>query len=141
MPAGQLFQQSLAIYQHINDRGGLATSLNGLAQVAVAQGDYPAAQHQFQQALQIAAEIQFVPLILSVLLGVAELLLRAGRVERGLELLTLTGSHPAGDYQIKAKVQHLLHRYKVDDLPEIESGSAGDLQNVIKVIQNELAAC
>jgi tetratricopeptide (TPR) repeat protein len=101
------------------DRGGLATSLNGLAQVAVAQGDYPAAQHQFQQALQIAAEIQFVPLILAVLVGVAELWLRAGRVERGLELLTLTGSHPAGDPQLKAKVQHLLKRYEVDDLPRL----------------------
>ncbi|MCQ3978027.1 MAG: hypothetical protein DPW09_31765 [Anaerolineae bacterium] len=118
----------------------MATSLNGLARVAVAQGDYPAAQRQFQQALQIAAEIQFVPLILSVLVSVAELLFRAGRIERGLELLTLTGSHPAGDYQLKAKVQHLLKRYEVDDLVEIESGTVGNLQNVIAVIQNELAA-
>jgi DNA-binding CsgD family transcriptional regulator len=70
----------------------------------------------------------------------AELLLRAGRVERGLELLTLTGSHPASDYQLKAKVQDLLKRYEVDDLVEIESGPVGDLQNVIEVIQNELAA-
>ncbi|GIK38983.1 MAG: hypothetical protein BroJett011_28160 [Chloroflexota bacterium] len=138
--AGQLYQRSLAFYRQINDRGGLATSLNGLARVAVAQGDYPAAQRQFQQALQIAAEIQFVPLILSVLVSVAELLFRAGRIERGLELLTLTGSHPAGDYQLKAKVQHLLKRYEVDDLVEIESGTVGNLQNVIAVIQNELAA-
>jgi ATP/maltotriose-dependent transcriptional regulator MalT len=137
--AGQLYQRSLAFYRQINDRGGLATSLNGLACVAVAQGDYPVAQHQFQQALQIAAEIQFIPLILSVLVGVAELLLRAGRVEHGLELLTLAGSHPAGDYQIKATVQHLLKRYEVDDLAESESGPGGDLQNVIEVIQNELA--
>jgi DNA-binding CsgD family transcriptional regulator len=137
--AGQLYQRSLAFYRQTNDRGGLATSLNGLAQVAVAHGDYPAAQQQFQQALQIAAEIHFVPLILSVLVGVAELLLRAGRVERGLELLTLTKSHPAGDYQIKAKVQHLLKRYEVSNLPEIEPGLASDLQNVIEVAQNELA--
>lgn len=108
--------------------------------MAVAQGDYPAAQRQFQQVLQIAAEIQFVPLILSVLVSVADLLLRAGRIERGLELLTLAGSHPSGDYQLKAKVQHLLKRYEVDELVEIESGPVGDLQNVIEVIQNELAA-
>jgi ATP/maltotriose-dependent transcriptional regulator MalT len=138
--AGQLYQRSLAFYRQINDRGGLATSLNGLACVAVAQGDYPAAQRQFQQALQIAAEIQFVPLILSVLVSVAELLFRAGRIERGFELLTLTGSHPAGDYQLKAKVRRLLKRYEVDELVEIASGPVGNLQNVIEVIQNELAA-
>jgi predicted ATPase/DNA-binding CsgD family transcriptional regulator len=138
--AGQLYQRSLAFYRQTNDRGGLATSLNGLAQVAVAHGDYPAAQQQFQQALQIAAEIHFVPLILSVLVGVAELLLRVGRVEGGLELLTLTSSHPAGDYQIKAKIQHLLKRYEVSNLPEIEPGLASGLQNVIEVVQNELAA-
>jgi ATP/maltotriose-dependent transcriptional regulator MalT len=57
-----------------------------------------------------------------------------------LELLKLTGSHPAGHYQIKAKVQSLRHRYQVDHLPEIEAGIANDLQNVIEVIQNELAA-
>jgi ATP/maltotriose-dependent transcriptional regulator MalT len=138
--AGQLYQRSLAFYRQINDRGGLATSLNGLACVAVAQGDYPAAQRQFQQALQIAAEIQFVPLILSVLVSVAELLFRAGQIERGLELLRLTGSHPASDYQLKVKVQNLLERYKVDELAEMDSGPVGDLQNVIEVIQNELAA-
>lgn len=137
--AGQLYQRSLAFYRQTNDRGGLATSLSGLAQVAVAEGDYPAARHQFQQALQIAADIQFMPLLLSVLISVAELLLRTGPIERGLELLTLAGSHPACDYLIKAKVKNLLHRYKVDHLPKIESGLAGDLQNVIEVIQNELA--
>jgi DNA-binding NarL/FixJ family response regulator len=57
-----------------------------------------------------------------------------------LELLTLTESHPAGDYQLKAKAQRLLKRYEVDDPVEIESGTVGNLQNVIEVIQNELAA-
>lgn len=137
--ARQLYQQSLNTYQKINDRGGLATSLNGLARVAVAQGDYPTAQEQFQQALQIVTDIQFVPLTLSLLIGVGELLLRVGRTERGLELLSLAAAHPAGDYETKADVQRLLTRYKIESLMAQEDCDAGAFTDIVRLVQLELS--
>lgn len=136
--ARQLYQQTLTTYQKINDQGGLATSLNGLARIAVAQGDYPTAQQQFQKALQIVMAIQFVPLALSLLIGVGELLLRVGRTERGLALLRLAITHPAGDYETKADVQRLLSRYHIETLLTEEPHPIGELEAIVRMVQLEL---
>jgi ATP/maltotriose-dependent transcriptional regulator MalT len=117
--ARQLYLQSLSIYRKISDRGGLATSLNGLGNTAVALGEYGTARQQFHQALQITTEMQFVPLILSLLIGIGELLLQTGQKERGLELLTLALYHPASEQETRERVQRLLTRYEAEQPPDV----------------------
>lgn len=133
-------QHSLTIYREINDRGGLAASLDGLGTVACALGDYPAARQYFHQALDIAAAIHFVPLVLSILTGIGELLLSTRQTERGAAVLAFVDQHPASNYETKTKAQALLARYNLAPIAPIESGSSADLTQLIEAVQKDLVA-
>jgi len=117
--ADKLYRQSLALYRDISDQGGLATTLNGLGAATCGLGQYPAAQHYFREALQITSGMQFVPLTLTILTGIAEMLNQTGQTGHCIELLALVAAHPAGDFETKARVQQLLARCQAD-LPPAE---------------------
>jgi tetratricopeptide (TPR) repeat protein len=109
--AQQLYQKSLDIYQNIFDKGGLARAYQGLGTVAGRQGDVQMAQQQLHQALRLAAEIQFVPLMVSILNAIGELLLKSNRPEYGLKILAFVRQHVASDRATQAEAQQLLDRY------------------------------
>ncbi|MBE7471217.1 MAG: hypothetical protein DPW09_20160 [Anaerolineae bacterium] len=143
--AEKLYRQSLALYRDIGDQGGLATTLNGLGAAACGLGQYPAAQHYFREALQITSAMQFGPLTLTILIGIAEMLGQAGQPERRIELLALVAAHPAGDFETKARAQQLLAQCQAD-LPPDEStavsqqGASADLATLTSQILTLLAA-
>ncbi|MCL4301526.1 MAG: tetratricopeptide repeat protein [Anaerolineae bacterium] len=112
--AQQLYQKSLDIYQNIFDKGGLARVYQGLGTVASRQGDVRRAQLQLRQALQLAAEIQFVPLMVSILKAMGELLLNSNRPEYGLRVLAFVRQHPASDRTTRVEAQQLLDRYRTE---------------------------
>lgn len=140
--AAGLYRQSLALYRQINDRGGLATSLNGLGTNACALGNYAVAQGHLRQALQIAMDVQFVPLMLSVLISFGKLLLSIGQQEPGIELLAFVREHPASERETRNRAQECLDRHKAKLEPEfIEKARNRDLEMVASaVLQGELMA-
>jgi len=141
--AERLGQQSLALYQGINDQGGLATSLSLLGNTAVAQGDYSTARERFRQALEIASQMRFVPLALTLLGGMAEWLLRAGQEARGVELLALVRSHPASDQETKVRARDRLAAWESRLAPELFTaatlrGQKADLETELEALQEVL---
>ncbi|MCL4294601.1 MAG: tetratricopeptide repeat protein [Anaerolineae bacterium] len=143
--AMQLYQQSLALYREIGDRGGLATALSGLAETACALGQYQSAQQNFREALEITSAMQFVPLTLAILVGVAQFLGQTGRTEHGIELLVLAFHHPSSDSETKARAQQLLTHYEAKLSPDDfdatkQRGATSDLETVIQQVLIELAA-
>jgi predicted ATPase/DNA-binding CsgD family transcriptional regulator len=102
------YEHSLALYQELGDQGGLAASLNGLGMAACAQGACQDARSYLRQALQIAADMQFVPLLLTIVTSSAALLLQTGQSERGRELLECVLHHPASDREASQRAQQLL---------------------------------
>jgi predicted Zn-dependent protease len=72
------------------------------------------AQQQLHQALQLAAELQFVPLMVSILTAIGELLLKSNRPESGVKVLAFVRQHPASDHATQAEVQQLLDRYNTE---------------------------
>ena len=143
--AKNLYQQSLALYQDINDRGGLATTLKGLGTVECALGNCQAAGAHFRQALQITTEMQFVPLTLSILIGIGEMFLQTGRAEPGLELLALALHHPAGDRETKDRAKKCLDYFQTGidaDIfnAAIQRGQAASFATLIPTVQAELFA-
>lgn len=141
--ADKLYRQSLVVYEKINDKGGLATSLSGLGTTSSALGDYEAAQRHFHRALQIVTDIQFVPLMLSILIRISDLLLQTGQQERGVELLVFARHHPASDYETKDMAQQRLHRCQGRLPPELfaaaaERGQNSDLEAVATTLLAEL---
>jgi ATP/maltotriose-dependent transcriptional regulator MalT len=143
--AMQLYQQSLALYREIGDRGGLATSLAGLAETACALGQCQTAQQNFREALEITATMQFVPLTLAILVGIAQLLGQTGRSERSVELLALTLQHLASDSETKARTQQLLTHYEAklppdDFMAAKQRGTSSELEVITRQILIELAS-
>ncbi|MBE7551606.1 MAG: tetratricopeptide repeat protein [Anaerolineales bacterium] len=112
--AQQLYQKSLDVYQKILDKGGLAQAYQGLGTAASRQGDIQKAQQQLHQALQLAAEIQFVPLMVSILKAIGELLLKSNRPEYGLKVLAFVRQHTASDHATQAEAQQILDRYRTE---------------------------
>lgn len=99
--AGESYRQSLTLYREINDPGGLATTLHGLGDTAWAQGDVTLAVHHYYESLQIALEIQWVPLILSILASTLRIL-SALQPERTREILAFVQQHPAVEREAHA---------------------------------------
>jgi ATP/maltotriose-dependent transcriptional regulator MalT len=147
--AAELYAESLAIYQEINDRGGRAKSLQGLGRVAWARQDYEAARKRLAQALDMAYEIEFWPLVFSLLLDSGELLLQTNRSGLGFGLLALVQRHPHSDHETTARADQLLARWqeKVGNAPfgdakvhkALLQGKALDLETAVGQLQTALA--
>ena len=117
--AAHLFEQSLSLYQEINDHGGQAIAHHGLGQAALFLGHHATAQTQFRQALHIAVEIQIAPLMLSLLIGISDLLFQSGQATHGLEVLTLAAHHPASEDETKIQAQQRLAHYASARSPDL----------------------
>lgn len=102
------FQRSRKIYQNINDKGGLAAATWGLGQVMFAQDDVAQAQRYYKDALQVAISIGYQPVLLGLLVSIAELLWEIGQQKRAIVLLTFAIHSPTTDHETQQKAQSLL---------------------------------
>jgi ATP/maltotriose-dependent transcriptional regulator MalT len=108
--ARQQYQRSLAIYRQTGDRGGLAAALHGLGLAECALGTYAAARDVLSEALKIAVDMGYTPLVLTIVTGAGELLLRAGQPQAAAELPLVVLRHPAADRDTREQAQRLLAR-------------------------------
>jgi tetratricopeptide (TPR) repeat protein len=141
--AKALYLQSLELYRELDDKGGLASTLNGLAFVASGQADYGTATQDFRRALQIVEELHFAPLAMWILLGIGEMLLKTRRMRRGVELLALVVHHPASEREARFRSQRRLERVR-DRLPPEEyaasyqRGQQADLDQTLAQLLTDL---
>jgi predicted ATPase/DNA-binding NarL/FixJ family response regulator len=105
--AHEALQQSLSLYDQINDRGGYAQVLVDLALLDRTTGDYDASLDQLHKALEIASEIQFVSLILTILTDLAETLLEVGDRETSAYIEQVI-SHQQNHVDLEMLVEQLL---------------------------------
>ena len=133
-PAAQeLCEQSLAIYEKLNDQEALAATHYGFGQVAYQVGVVDVAAQHFREALDIASSINAVPLLLSLLIDVGVLMLNSNLTDRGAELLRLVRDHPASHQQQREKAASLLDsRLTFSDAP------MPDLDSTIVALRTEL---
>ena len=110
--AQQLFEQSRALYELVNDQGGLASAHEGLGAVALELGDYETARHQLRAALELAVAIEFVPLIFSLFVQIGAYFVQTGKPSLGLDLLVLTTRHPASERATKDRAAQFLARFR-----------------------------
>ena len=141
--AARLYKRSLDIYQQIYDRGGLATAQKGAANAAVGAGDIKAAYAYFSQALQTAADIQYMPLILAILADIGAIMLTTNLVTNAIELLTLVLRHRASEHETHEQARSALSNAGIvldsEDASPLEI-SAADLKPLLDSLQAELAA-
>jgi DNA-binding CsgD family transcriptional regulator len=131
--AEECYQRSRTIYQDINDKGGLAAANWGSGIVSYEQGDFLLSQGYFRQALQLAVEIDYRPVLFGSLVNIAELLWTMGQRKRPLTLLAFTAHHPATDHETQSKAKtRLTNDYKKMVSPQLfaaatAKGEASDL--------------
>lgn len=103
-----LFQESLAICQKGRDQRGTAVSLCNLGQAALALGQLTQARAMFSEAIRTAATIQFLPLLLKAITGLAQLLAQTTETSQALALAAFAGRHPAVDDETREQALALL---------------------------------
>lgn len=141
--ARELYEKSLGFYRELGDRGGLAASLNGLGKAALALEEVGKATEYFREALRLAADIQFLPLMLSILNEIAELFIQLGHEQKGITLLSFVNQHTAGDREAKVQAQQRLRDHE-GILPQerfveaVEAGAADDLETTIVLLESDL---
>lgn len=106
--ARRCFTRGLEVYRDLGDQGGLADTLHGLGSLALADGDLPAARQHLREALQIAAGMSFVPLMLSMLADIGTYWIAARQPDKGLDALALAATHPASGPDVKNRAQDAL---------------------------------
>jgi tetratricopeptide (TPR) repeat protein len=102
--ATEQYDRSLMISRGNGDSMGIIIASNHLGRTCLASGEYGQAGLYLRDALQMAAEIQFLPLLIDTLASVAALLSKTGYLARARNILSLILDHPAGDPQIKKRI-------------------------------------
>jgi hypothetical protein len=85
-------------------------ALNSLGHVTAALGDYETCKACYYEALQIARDIQTIPLTLEALAGLAAPLAQEGQISRAAELLTLALEHPSSTKETRDRAAKFLGR-------------------------------
>jgi predicted ATPase/DNA-binding SARP family transcriptional activator/Tfp pilus assembly protein PilF len=106
--AERQYQRSIGIHRGLTT-WGLVTAHRGLAEVSLALGDVTRAEEQFYTALEAAVGASHVPVILDVLVGMANLGTRRGRHEKAAELSAYVAQHSASSLQTRNAAKALLN--------------------------------
>ena len=107
-----LYQESLDLYQDIPDKGGRAMAHKGFGTAASKLGRFETANYHLHQALQLAVQIHYVPLMFSILNVIGEFWLKIGRLEPGLRLLAFVREHASSHRPAQAEAQQLLDKFR-----------------------------
>ncbi|UCF37419.1 MAG: PilZ domain-containing protein [Acidobacteriota bacterium] len=84
-----------------------ARSIENMASASLHLGEEDSAFDYLSRGLTLSREIESHPVSLILLTGVAQLLIRKGRVSSALELLALVDSHPRSPDEARIKVQEV----------------------------------
>jgi predicted ATPase/DNA-binding SARP family transcriptional activator len=106
--AKQRYEESLLISRGNGDRLGMATALNNLGRLSVTLAQHRRAKAYLKDALTMASEIQFMPLIIDGLISVAALLVQGPDKQPALDILVPILDHPAIEPQMHARATQLL---------------------------------
>ena len=112
----QLYQNSMDIFLRIDNPGGLGSTYAGLGDSEIANGDTANACRYYLQGLQIALQIQWLPLTILLLTGIGELLVQSGRIQQSAELLSQVLAHPATTKEVRIRALHSLE-HALSQLP------------------------
>jgi tetratricopeptide (TPR) repeat protein len=136
--AKPLLVEGVAIFREIDDPWGLTTILNQLGQTCGVLGDYEASWQYLTEALQLAHQSGLTPIVLDILVNLAELNLQAKALQRpetksqieALDLLALVINHPAGEQASKDRARCLLGEQEARGLADqvVTAGSSYTLE-------------
>ena len=127
-----LYQQAITTYREIQDIGGLAQSLFGMGKAAAALGEKEPACDLYRESLEAAVVVRHVPLILTILLSIGEMMLRSGDDEAAaMPLLSFALHHPSSDHETKSQARSLASSASADLPPADVSAAMASVQQCL----------
>jgi len=127
----ELYERSLSIYSNLNDKGGLATVKWGMGKIAIARKQFLDASAYLLEALNIAFEIKFVPLVLSIMIDIADLMIQNQQVQVASSILATVSTHTAVNAQHQKRLNDLSGRIS-NNIDEVSSSDFETLQRILK---------
>lgn len=117
--AESLFNQSAGLFEELGDHWSRAQVLNNLGFITIERGSHEQARSYFLEALKTAQENQTMPVAVSSLVGLSDLLARQGQSQKALELLAQVSAQPNLPHESRGRAEQLLSLLS-SELPEDE---------------------
>src|SRR5262249_29164862 len=86
------YEESLALHQHLEERGGIAGTLYALGNLAALQQDYASAHSLYTQSLTLSHELGVLPGVVDSLERLAGLAATRGQARRAAQLFCAAGN-------------------------------------------------
>ena len=90
------------------------------------------------QALQIATDIRFIPLLLDIIVSVGELLSTVDDASRVSVWLDFVYQYPNADHRLKSRAAQIQARLDRNNVSVLREGHSPTLQDIIAEVQSEL---
>ncbi len=120
--AQELLQESLNLNRETGDRHAIAERLKQLGRAAYRMGAHRESKKYFDQALELAMEIRATPVVLDILIGVADLFQREGEHKRALELLAFVVHQTESAQELQDRALALIPKCETEFSPQTVSG-------------------
>jgi tetratricopeptide (TPR) repeat protein len=128
-----MFMESLAMYQERGDPYDAARLMSELGNAQRGLGAYDEARAYFREAIISARDLGAVPIILSAIIGQAQLLAVTGQRQRALSLMGLVLHHPAADLELRFSARRIAAALQADsnaDGDALAHGKSLDLETI-----------
>jgi tetratricopeptide (TPR) repeat protein len=143
--ARRWYQECLEAGRGGEPLGQVVSALKGLGQVSSAEGDFEQARQHFRDALELemTGPGARVPLLLGILVAVAQLAARLGEKEKPAEWLVYAADHAVSTAQLRDRANRLLDEL-ASQLPPQAMAAARErytdrtLEEVVQVVLQEL---
>lgn len=106
--ARRYLSECLETWRSIGFHWGVADALCQLGVTSRSEGDCDQACHELEEALMTAADVNSMSLVLEILVELAELRARVGRLAEAKALLGAIARHPASEPQVRDRATALL---------------------------------
>jgi len=125
----ELHKESEEIYQEIGSSWNIGICLNDLGKATLAMGDLQEAEVFFHAAFKAAVETGAIPISLSILVSMAELLMQQGNPQRALECLLIVVSHPGSEQETRDRAERLFPLLEKQISPSVIAKGRERLRN------------
>ena len=120
--AHELLQESLNLNRETGDQRAIAERLKQLGRVACRMGAHRESKKYFDQALELAMEIRATPVVLDILIGMADLFQREGKHKRALELRAFVIHQTESAQELQDRALALIPKCETEFSPQKVSG-------------------
>jgi len=133
------FQKSLDLFGEYTEGWDVALSLYYLGEVALREGNRTDSRKNFLEALQISHDANSIPIAVDSLLGLAQVYLQDGELERVLELLHHIVHHPSSSQETKDHAYRLRAEMEAQLTPiQIKTIQAHAAEKTFDVVVEDL---